>query len=134
MSQEKNYNTIEKLYRALFEAEAAGNKEEEERIRKEIEMITEPSLLRHFFFEVRNKKFFRVMKAFLYKDITDIEVAIMLSSFITHALIQMEKDGVEAYKELDILGMTKLLSEFIGGSTDVSTVRETIRRLYGPYL
>lgn len=131
-----NIKEIEPLYRKLFEAEAFGDNELAQSIRNRIDRILrgEPTIAESFFKEMKDKKFFKTLKEFLENDIDDLKVALMLSSYVTHSLIEMDRKGKESFEELKISEISRLLSRFLEGEVDVFTVRDTIKQEIGPYL
>jgi len=90
---------------------------------------------RRFFLSMRDKKFYKQFVS-IFSDgvpLGEIELAKALSSMLTHSLIEMEKEGAEVYRSLDILYQMDILSRFIGGEIDEKAVRDGYKKRYGIY-
>lgn len=142
---------IKNLYKKKFEAEKNGNKEEVEEIEKEIKVIlrgedekeikmdevNEKDLEKmserrkvkiKFFYKTRKKPFHRNMREIIQEDeYNDIDMAMALTSMLTHSLIEMKKEEKEVYKLLDIEVLTETVHDFLKGklgSDDVLNIIE----------
>ena len=74
------------------------------------------SVKEEFFIRKKDKAFLRFLKKwFSGKEVSDIEVAKNLSSFLTHSLIDMEGMSTPMYERLDIPEQSSMLNSFIQG-------------------
>ena len=76
------------------------------------------SNLRIFFYKTRKKAFHKNLREQI-RNPDDIELAMALTSMLTHSLIEMKKKNEDVYHLLDIRVLTETVSDFLSG--DLST-------------
>lgn len=92
-----------------------------------------------FISDKKKKAFYRVIKKWLQgEDIGEIEVAINLSSMLTHSLIEVNEKGEDSNKiglilagELDVAFQSDSLKELIYGNRRLSEIREDYLERFG---
>ena len=83
-----------------------------------------------FFSRKKDKAFYRRLKKFINGyDMTDI-----LSSMLTHSLIDMQGIGTPIYNAMDIEFQAKSISEFLGGELSVKELRERYISKFSKYI
>lgn len=88
-----------------------------------------------FFYSMRDKKFYKQFIKMFLDDVPlgEINIALAVSSMLTHSLIEMEISGVEMFLVLDIPYQSKMLAKFVGGEIDEKIVRDGYKEKYGGY-
>jgi hypothetical protein len=151
-----SYN-IDELYEKLFEAESAGKVSEADGLRMQIqevwktvsleesigegeaplsneEEIHPTPLCESFLYEMREKPFAKNLRKIVEGEVLpDITVAKLLSSYVTHALIEMENKGEGAYYPLYIAEMAKLTARFLTGEETPHDIHSYLTKHFAAY-
>lgn len=92
--------------------------------------------LSEFFEEKKTKLFVRFLKSWLLggKDYNSYEIAVNLSSMITHSLIELARHGNEVFFTLDIVGQTERLNKIVSGEMSYEESKKELYRLYAKNL
>lgn len=134
------YNRLDKLYQELFKAQEKHEPSSEEKIRKEINLelisIKESERnIRNFFKEMEGKLFLKnLKKLILNNDMNDVQISKVLSSLLTHSIIELEKKGHQCYSSLRIYEQSMVLSRFLGGDISAEEVYKYCKETFGKYL
>lgn len=85
-----------------------------------------------FFYKTRKKAFHKNIREQLESEETDdIDLALAMTSMLTHSLIEMKKEGSEIYKQMDIYFLTETVSKFLSGDLKSEKVVEKLKSHYG---
>lgn len=88
-----------------------------------------------FFYKTRKKSFHKNLREQIEKDeVDDIDLALAMTSMLTHSLIEMKKDSEKVYKELDVYTLTETVSKFLSGDLSSNEVMDILDEYYVPYL
>ena len=144
---------VDELYQELFRAEEENNESRVKEVRKQIEGILQGKEIKRlntdnmeeieeyelkelsekkkakieFFYKTRKKAFHKNMRNLIEKyNPDDIELAMALTSMLTHGLIEMQKEDEEVYKLLDINVLTETVHDFLKGDMSSEEVLEVI--------
>ena len=115
-------SSTQDLFEKLNEAIKAGNTEEIERIKKEILMgDRDVQLDEHLINSLNGKSIYKNIRKIIKEKegISEADYAKVISSLITHAIIESEGTG-NSYQSYGIDDMYSLLGKFITGDEDAS--------------
>lgn len=152
---------IDNLYKKKFQLEEKGKKKEAKKIKEriqniimgkedkridtsEMEIIKESELKEldesekvkyEFFYKTRKKAFHKNLRNLIEKfNPDDIELALGMTSMLTHSLIEMQKEGKSVYTNLDINILIETVSNFLKGDLSNKEVLEIIDEHWTDYL
>ena len=122
---------LDDLYMNYYQAKSNNNKELmkvfDTKINEYINTVNSDKSIARFLFSMKGKAFIKNLnKVRIGEFISDIELAKMITSIITHSLIEVEKTDIVLVDELLISKQSNLLSKFISGEID----RKIIYRFY----
>jgi hypothetical protein len=89
-----------------------------------------------FFYKTRKKAFHKNLRESLFSidGVDDVDLALAMTSMLTHSLIEMKKEGSEIYKKMDIYTLTETVSKFLSGDLSSEEVIKTLKEHYGNHL
>ncbi|MFW6015690.1 MAG: hypothetical protein ACOCRK_04575 [bacterium] len=143
---------LDVLYKRVFELEEENKIEEANGVREKIrkvlngekieedkQRITEEQIInakKEFFYKTRKKAFHKNLREQLSKDdsINDIELALAMTSMLTHSLIEMKQEGKELYQLLEVNKLTDTVSKFLSGELSAEEVQYIFETTYNDFL
>jgi hypothetical protein len=127
----------ENLFDKLNEAITSGNTDEVERIKKQILLGgRDTSIDENFIKSIQGKTLFKNVRSLIKEGTvkSEYDYAKILSSLITHAIIQSEKTGTP-YKEYGVNEMYVILGKFISGDEDaINETKNFISSRYSEFI
>lgn len=143
---------LDELYKKVFELEEQDEIDEANKIRDKIRkvlrgediedeevVLTEENMInskKEFFYKTRKKAFHKNLREQLSEvgSIDDIELALSMTSMLTHCLIEMQKEGKEKYHLLELKTLTETVSNFLSGELSTGEVVNVLEGTYKEYL
>lgn len=89
-----------------------------------------------FFYKTRKKTFHKNLRDILIEgnDVSDIDLAMVMTSMLTHSLIEMKKEDKKVYNNLDVYTLTETVSKFLSGELSGQDAISVLKEHYGEHL
>jgi hypothetical protein len=136
-------SAAEKLYKELLEAESSGASvakisEITQRLNQElsgrpaVDLSPRDAAFKKFFESLRHKPFMKaVFQSVKEEQVPSLTLAKALSSYITHALIEMEKESADRFYTFDIQEAAVLLDDVLSGERPADCIQEFFKERFG---